>query len=165
MTNANCLEGMRCPECGATEPFRIEIKPITLTFFDSGQGCDEGFDTQWDDESYCKCVSCDCEGVVKDFKGTNLPAKEIFQAYAPNGKQIIGTLERLLAIAGIQYFEGSKADEMVYTGSTEIYWESQTTCTRNFYPSLTDDPIAYSPVFVDEDGDEWLEHKLTFRPE
>ena len=152
MTNTNCLEGILCPECGATEPFRIEIKPVTLT-------------TQWDDESYCKCVSCDCEGVVKDFKKTKPPAKKIFQAYAPNGKQIIGTLERLSAIAGIQCFEKPKADEMVHTGNTDICWESQMTCTRNPYPGLTNDPLAFSSVFVDEGGDEWLEHQLTFRPE
>jgi hypothetical protein len=63
--NVNCLEGMRCPECGSYEPFLIGIKTVGKVFDD---GVSETFDNEWDDDSYCRCCECDHEGAVADFQ-------------------------------------------------------------------------------------------------
>lgn len=75
---------------------------------------------------------------------------------APNGKQIIGTLERL---AGVAYLDDAKdggADggkfEVQYSGETEVWWDGQRTVERKG-----------QRIFVDQDGDEWPENKLRLR--
>ena len=65
MTNTNCLEGMKCPQCASFEPFKIEVKTI-VKVFDDGTG-DHG-DTEWDDDSYCECCNCHLCGTVAQFK-------------------------------------------------------------------------------------------------
>jgi len=64
--NTNCLEGFRCPKCGSLEPFYIETN-IVVKVYDSGTEEQEG-DTEWDDDSYCRCGTCDFAGDVEDFK-------------------------------------------------------------------------------------------------
>lgn len=66
MPNANCLEGMRCPECGYEKSFDIEIRKF-VTVYDDGTD-DTGGDTHWDDESLCQCNQCQFVGRVKDFR-------------------------------------------------------------------------------------------------
>ena len=67
--NENCLAGMRCPECGSLEPFRIGITTV-MQFTDEGEDFlnDKGSDQEWTDDSFCECCACDKSGKVKDFK-------------------------------------------------------------------------------------------------
>ncbi len=64
MSNSNCLEGFRCPECGSYEPFDIEVN-ATITVYDNGHGDAEH--TEWDENSSCICVECGRAGIVDDF--------------------------------------------------------------------------------------------------
>ncbi|SNS00143.1 hypothetical protein SAMN04488503_2278 [Humidesulfovibrio mexicanus] len=64
MSNSNCLEGFRCPECGSYEPFDIEVK-TTVTVYDNGSGDMEH--AEWDDDSQCTCVECGHMGIVGAF--------------------------------------------------------------------------------------------------
>ena len=66
MPNTNCLQGMKCPECGALEPFKIAISTIATVYDD---GTEEFGDTEWDDDSYCECGSCSHSGIVEQFRG------------------------------------------------------------------------------------------------
>lgn len=65
--NGGCLEGMQCPKCGSFGPFKIGIHTIA-------EVCDEGVedepgDHEWEDDSYCECMDCDCSGTVATFSG------------------------------------------------------------------------------------------------
>lgn len=65
MPNTNILEGMQCPQCGALEPFHIEIKTVVV-MWDSGS--EANGDECWDDDSYCSCQACLRSGTVRDFR-------------------------------------------------------------------------------------------------
>ena len=66
MANSNCLEGLRCPECGSEEPLKIEVK-VMATVYDSGVDETSG-DTEWNETSYCECGECTYHGIVKNFR-------------------------------------------------------------------------------------------------
>lgn len=73
--NTNCLAGMKCPKCGALEPFDI-LAQTTIMMFDDGTNPDEPQgDLEWDNESPCMCLSCRHQGKVRDFK-TAAPESE-----------------------------------------------------------------------------------------
>jgi len=63
--NTNCLDGMRCPECGSCKPFDIVVGCIARTF---DSGVEHTWDFDWSRESSCTCVVCGHHGQVKDFK-------------------------------------------------------------------------------------------------
>jgi hypothetical protein len=65
MTNTNCLEGMRCPQCGSEGPFRIRCEVLVL--FEDDGSIEELSGSEWDDDSLCECAECDHSGAVKDF--------------------------------------------------------------------------------------------------
>jgi hypothetical protein len=78
------------------------------------------------------------------------------KAFAPNGKEIRGTLETVCGVAEGQEFTRA-ADgsiEFVYSGSTDIWWDEQKTVTRQG-----------QRVFIDEDGAEWPESKIVIEGE
>lgn len=66
VSNTNCLEGMRCPECGALEPFTIFVKTAVRMWDDGSE--DTYGDQEWDDGSYCMCDACTFSGMVMDFR-------------------------------------------------------------------------------------------------
>jgi Zn ribbon nucleic-acid-binding protein len=74
MTNKNCLEGIRCPQCGHEDGFRIEAQ-ITVYVNDDGTE-DEGGHYAWDGESPCSCAECDHAGTIKDFRVENQSSKQ-----------------------------------------------------------------------------------------
>lgn len=79
--------------------------------------------------------------------------------FAPDGSRIIGTVDRINAVANIS---GAKRNpdgslDLDYTGDTDIDWDSQVTIARN-----NPDTGKRELVFVDEDGAEWLESELEF---
>jgi len=67
MTNTNCLEGMKCPDCGSEGPFRISIEVVVL-MHDDGFYTDTLNDATWGDSSYCCCDQCNWAFEVADFK-------------------------------------------------------------------------------------------------
>ena len=73
---------------------------------------------------------------------------------SPTGRPIIGTLERLYGVAiidSIRLDDDGRID-FDYMGDTKIDWNQQRTVTRG--------PLK-ARVFVDDSGQEWLEHELT----
>ncbi len=76
---------------------------------------------------------------------------------SPAGTVITGTLERLSGRANIVPGSVRKADaggiEFDYEGSTDIFWEEQHTVTRDG-----------DLVFLDENGDDYLESELRLVP-
>lgn len=84
--------------------------------------------------------------------GTIQPRK--MRAVSPNGKRILGTLERLEARADIEdgSFFRDESGEMRFEweGYTEVFWDSQRTLDRKG-----------KVIFLDDDGDEWTAEQLT----
>lgn len=62
--NHNCLDGMRCPECGSYGPVNIVAECIA-EIFDSG--VERTWDFGWSDQSVCTCSICGHHGQVKNF--------------------------------------------------------------------------------------------------
>jgi hypothetical protein len=76
---------------------------------------------------------------------------------SPKGKLITGTLEQMIGRANIVRDSARKklagGIEFDYEGSTDIFWDEQHTVTRN-------DEF----VFLDEDGNDYLESELRLVP-
>lgn len=70
--NENCLEGLKCPNCGNEEPFNI-VSVATFKVYDDGT--DEFGDVAWDDSSFCECPGCGKHGCLGEFR-TGLLEKE-----------------------------------------------------------------------------------------
>ncbi|MBI1347071.1 hypothetical protein GC163_12365 [bacterium] len=68
MTNTNCLEGIRCPQCGQENRFKITAL-ITCVVTDSGS--EPVGDHDWDDESGTQCPECGFTGKLKGFRKRN----------------------------------------------------------------------------------------------
>lgn len=81
----------------------------------------------------------------------------MFDLYAPNGRQIVGTDDTVPACAAVSGFtraeDGTFRPE--YMGDTEVYWDGQE--TQVF------DRTAY--VLMDEDGRLWLDRECSPVPE
>jgi hypothetical protein len=74
--NTNCLAGIKCPECGALEPFDIGSR-TNVIMFDDGSDPDESHgDLEWDNDSLCLCLSCRHRGVVNDFRADQKPTED-----------------------------------------------------------------------------------------
>jgi len=72
MPNENCLNGMKCPECGSEAPFRIAASSWFKVFDD---GTDSHEDVEWDEDSCCECWDCHFSGKVADFRPPTLENK------------------------------------------------------------------------------------------
>ena len=60
------LENMAC-ECGARDQFMIEVT-VVADVYDSSIDPDHPDYSSFNNDSYCKCCSCEEEGYVSDFK-------------------------------------------------------------------------------------------------
>ncbi len=67
MANNNCLDGLRCPNCGSDEPFRIQVTQTVLMYDQGSEDDDMGGHMEWDESSYCECHECNDGATVKDF--------------------------------------------------------------------------------------------------
>jgi hypothetical protein len=77
---------------------------------------------------------------------------------APNGAEIVGTKELVPGVALIQDVK-AKPDggfTFEFAGDTEMDWDGQTTVCKNVGKNGA--PVR---VFVDDQGDEWLETDLS----
>ena len=63
--NGNCLLDMKCPKCGALEPFDILLTCWTKVYDD---GTDTSNEHVWDNSSPCNCFKCNYKGKVADFR-------------------------------------------------------------------------------------------------
>ena len=64
--NENVLAGLRCPFCGAKEPFEIEG---TATFEGvTDDGCGQFRNMMWNEQSPIECRSCGSSAEVADFR-------------------------------------------------------------------------------------------------
>jgi DNA-directed RNA polymerase subunit RPC12/RpoP len=104
MTNTNCLEGFRCPNCGSEAPFRIEVSTV-VTFTDDGS-TDTGADLEWQHDSYCECPACDHVAIVAAFRPTAERTEARVMTTTREGK--LRTLAALDARCA-ELFEASKA--------------------------------------------------------
>jgi hypothetical protein len=69
MPNHNCLEGIRCPQCGNEDRFIIAAHVMAEVTDDGADIASPmyGSGFEWDDDSYCRCPECDREGPLKEF--------------------------------------------------------------------------------------------------
>lgn len=84
-------------------------------------------------------------------------------AYSPTGSRITGTLERIPGVARIDEdsfrANGKGQIDFDWSGETKIDWDGQKTVLRKMANGTA------QPVFVDEDGAEWLASQLILAEE
>lgn len=88
--NTNCLAGIKCPKCGALEPFDISAR-TNVVMSDDGSDPDESHgDLEWDNDSDCLCLSCRHRGKVGDFRTSPTTASQT----TPKTKEDIAAYKR-----------------------------------------------------------------------
>jgi hypothetical protein len=65
MVNTNCLEGIRCPNCGQEDRFHINA---VITCLVTDAGSEPVGDHYWDLTSFTYCPECEYQGTLKHFK-------------------------------------------------------------------------------------------------
>lgn len=71
-TNQNCLEGLRCPDCGNADRLRI-VARVMADVTDDGAEMAHGSQLDWDDDSLAVCPECDHDGPLAGFRDRGLP--------------------------------------------------------------------------------------------
>lgn len=88
------------------------------------------------------------------------------KAFSPTGVQIIGTKDLIPGVANITpdtfTRDANGSLDFEWTGGTDVDWDNQMTveCPD---PGMKD--CFTGRVFVDEDGDEWLESQIVLKDE
>jgi hypothetical protein len=72
MANENCLEGIRCPQCGNEERLIITANVVAEVTDDGAEVASSQYGNgfEWDDESMTRCPECDRDGPLKGFHAT-----------------------------------------------------------------------------------------------
>jgi hypothetical protein len=68
MTNENCLEGIRCPDCG-NEDCMLIMTTVLAEVTDDGADIADCSGMHWDGASMTRCPECDKEGLLRAFRG------------------------------------------------------------------------------------------------
>jgi hypothetical protein len=63
--NTNCLEGIKCPDCGNDGPFTVSVRGWAVLTDDGLQSVQ---DADWEDDSMTYCARCSKEGPWESFK-------------------------------------------------------------------------------------------------
>jgi ssDNA-binding Zn-finger/Zn-ribbon topoisomerase 1 len=71
--NNDCLDGLRCPECKALEPFQISSM-CQAVWTDDGVG--DTYEFEYDKASYISCLECGHGGQVQEFEDHDLEAED-----------------------------------------------------------------------------------------
>lgn len=71
--NNNCLDSLKCPECGALEPFQISSL-CQAVWTDDGVG--DTFEFEYDSDGYIICLSCSHGGQVQEFEDTGYEGED-----------------------------------------------------------------------------------------
>lgn len=66
MTNTNCLEGVRCPNCGQENRFTITAL-VDCDVTDDGAWATDNSHYDWDGDSPCTCPACGRHGRLREF--------------------------------------------------------------------------------------------------
>jgi hypothetical protein len=107
--NKNVLAGLRCPRCGASEPFDIAGRAI-FTVYDDGS--DTFHSLEWDDDCICSCIQSRCrhEAPLREFK---IGAKRTVTLNFEDGETLELEVEYSspLAVSGIWDIFCNKAGE------------------------------------------------------
>jgi hypothetical protein len=81
---------------------------------------------------------------------------------APNGQEITGTFETITGRAGITFCDPGNSDaeqegqlSFNWNGGTDIFWNEQKTVLNE----------ADQRIFLDEDGNQWIEDQITLVPD
>jgi hypothetical protein len=74
--NTNCLEGIKCPKCESHQPFDISARTTVMMFDDGSDPEDSHGDLEWDNDSFCRCASCNHTGKVSDFRADQKPPED-----------------------------------------------------------------------------------------
>lgn len=127
--NENALAGMRCPECGAEEEFRISASSM-FQVDDSGTIDHEEVD--WDDGSYMECKACHYGGIVMNFKIKNQPIPPGTPVTPNVGDDYVedfGSLE--VAQDFVEYLDSTNVDKNVVSHLrsdmpffAEVFWHA-----------------------------------------
>jgi len=66
--NNNVLVGMQCPnaDCESFAPLRIDVT-ATADVYDDGTDPMTFTDVDWEEGSFCKCMTCGFLGTVREF--------------------------------------------------------------------------------------------------
>ena len=75
------------------------------------------------------------------------------QVFSPTGDPIVGTLERVFGVAYCNFEAAETGFTATYVGETKLHWDGQQSVTK-----------IGQLVFVDENGNEWLERELIISP-
>ena len=76
MSNTNCLEGVKCPECGQEDKFEVAGQCL---FVVTDHGAEAKGDIEYNDHRFAVCPVCDFEGTWGDFKVNNQKPKTIYE--------------------------------------------------------------------------------------
>ena len=70
MGNKNCLEGIRCPQCGNEDRFMITADVVAEVTDEGAEVASPlyGNGFEWDDSSMTRCPECDRDGPLKEFR-------------------------------------------------------------------------------------------------
>jgi hypothetical protein len=106
MTNTNCLEGVKCPQCGNEDEFRIAVTTMATVTDDGGEV--EHGDMKWDDTSYAECTSCDKYGTLSDFKAQ----REASPDSSPPPSTLLEALDYVRATLKLRQHDEATDDEV-----------------------------------------------------
>ncbi len=73
MVNFNCLEGVKCPDCGNEKSFYIQSTAV-MYVTDDGAECRS--DIEWSDDSHTQCPQCERSGHLAKFKSIRRAVRE-----------------------------------------------------------------------------------------
>jgi hypothetical protein len=77
MANINCLENIKCPECGDDGGFYIDASVLAFVTDDGAEPANGNFD--WDAASMITCAACEHSGTVGQF--TTNPSKPSLRTF------------------------------------------------------------------------------------
>ena len=73
MPNTNCLEGLACPECGQETELHV-VASMWVSVKDEGTDSMAhglpSYDTEWDDDTDCRCPECGYLNLLRAFRKT-----------------------------------------------------------------------------------------------
>lgn len=134
--NTNCLEGIKCPDCGNEDTFRIAG---TTIFTVTDEGTEDHGDVEWNDDSHAECAECGREGPLKEF------AKNSFKVWVE--------IERINERSGESEDMDAPGSSLATFGTYKQAWEYAQRVTRlaeGINPIMPDTPLPPSPADLSE---------------
>lgn len=89
-TNTNCLEGLKCPQCGNDS--RLMIEGVSV-FEVHDDGTESHGDVEWDDDAVTQCPECHLAAGLKRFHITETPKEKTYEVVAFVTKRYTTTIK------------------------------------------------------------------------